>query len=575
MAMGPPIRLGFGEQQGIDPRQHPSNHQYQGNTAADSHLQDPLPLSRGGPSYRARGGGHPPQTQPVRGRGRGRGPGPFNRRGNADAPTASHAFARKTQVAPAVPSFGNPLPLKPPIPHVEDTKPGKKKKRRANQLGLTPKTDEQISSSEEEDADEEVKLGAAAGRAGSPGQQLEIKYRGQTSNLQSSADIASWIEERRKRFPTAARKAENDARLEKIRQERQQKREEKKQAFEAERLFKRQLKTMENDKQAAREKAKLKVEKLRRKLEKEERRIAKAEAKSLKRSAPEAEDHRAHGRKRKRSQGDSKPESVEDESADTMKMERLGTLGVAMIPDTNQTAEKDTTPAAANEALNETLTMLEAGSKEDPATLVPGPLTPTSQPSLPEQEPESQQEAEPESRLADGDVKDPRQLPGNSYDAPRNGALAQDGEIQNIFSSGLSDISGSSDATLDEDEDDETSSSGSSSVSGSDDGEPEAISSRHQRPQKVPPPRRNDKQGKAICRDFLRTGRCRRGERCRWRHALPDRKQKQAPDATVSRPERKSLHRRLLDQQEETERAEKKRLEHQTNNPTHTQITAA
>lgn len=363
--------------------------------------------------------------------------------------------------------------------------------------------------------------------------------------MQSSADIASWIEERRKRFPTAARKAENDARLEKIRQEREQKREEKKQAFEAERLFKRQLKTLENDKQAAREKAKLKVEKLRRKLEKEERRIAKAEAKSLKRSAPKAEHRFAHGKKRKRSQGDSKLESVESESADSVTMERLGILEVATIPDTNHTAKRDTTPVAANEALNETLTILETGSKEDPATMVPGPLTPTSQLSLPEQEPEPQQEPEPESGLADRDVKDPRQLPGNSYNAPRAGPLPKDGELQNNVSSGLSDISESSDATLDEDEDDETSSSGSSSISGSDDGEPEAVSSRHQRAQKVPPPRRNDKQGKAICRDFLRTGRCRRGERCRWRHALPDRKQKQAPDVTVSRPERKSLHRRV------------------------------
>lgn len=171
MTMGPPIRLGFGDEQSIDPRQHASSHQYQGNSAMDFYSQDSLPPSRGGSSYRARGGGHPPQTQPGRGRGRGRGQGSFSRRGNSDAPTASHALTRKTQVAPAVPSFGNPLPLKPPIPHVDDTKPGKKKKRRANQLGLTPKTGERVSSSEEEDVDEELKLGVAAGRAAAPGQQ--------------------------------------------------------------------------------------------------------------------------------------------------------------------------------------------------------------------------------------------------------------------------------------------------------------------------------------------------------------------------------------------------------------------
>ena len=72
-----------------------------------------------------------------------------------------------TQVAPAVPSFGNPLPntlpTKPPVP-VENAKKKKKKKRRHNQLGLTPKTEEYVSSEEDQDdQDEEAKLAAAAG----------------------------------------------------------------------------------------------------------------------------------------------------------------------------------------------------------------------------------------------------------------------------------------------------------------------------------------------------------------------------------------------------------------------------
>lgn len=65
-----------------------------------------------------------------------------------------------TQVAPAVPSFGNPLPVKPPAPQIETKKAKKKKKRRVNQLGLTPKTVEHASSSEEDDIDEELKLAA-------------------------------------------------------------------------------------------------------------------------------------------------------------------------------------------------------------------------------------------------------------------------------------------------------------------------------------------------------------------------------------------------------------------------------
>jgi hypothetical protein len=76
----------------------------------------------------------------------------------------------KTQVAPAVPSFGIPLPLKPPAPLETGRK--RKKKRRHNQLGLTPKALEHESSEEEgNDIDEEAKLAVAAGFVGSEPQQ--------------------------------------------------------------------------------------------------------------------------------------------------------------------------------------------------------------------------------------------------------------------------------------------------------------------------------------------------------------------------------------------------------------------
>lgn len=76
----------------------------------------------------------------------------------------------KTQVAPAVPSFGIPLPVRPPTP--ETVRKPKKKKRRHNQLGLTPKSVEHESSEEDEnDIDEEAKLSAAANLANSELQQ--------------------------------------------------------------------------------------------------------------------------------------------------------------------------------------------------------------------------------------------------------------------------------------------------------------------------------------------------------------------------------------------------------------------
>lgn len=68
----------------------------------------------------------------------------------------------KTKVAPAVPSFGTPLPVSLPPSQETEERP-KKKKRRHNQLGLTPKSLEYESSEDGNDVDEEVKLADAAG----------------------------------------------------------------------------------------------------------------------------------------------------------------------------------------------------------------------------------------------------------------------------------------------------------------------------------------------------------------------------------------------------------------------------
>lgn len=68
----------------------------------------------------------------------------------------------KTKVAPAVPSFGIPLPVSLPPSQEPEERP-KKKKRRHNQLGLTPKSLEHESSEDDNDVDEEFKLANAAG----------------------------------------------------------------------------------------------------------------------------------------------------------------------------------------------------------------------------------------------------------------------------------------------------------------------------------------------------------------------------------------------------------------------------
>ncbi len=279
----------------------------------------------------------------------------------------------------------------------------------------------------------------------------------------------------------------------------------------------RQKRTLEKDKQAiekdkqdAAARAKLKVEKLRHKLEKEERRIAKAEAKSLKRSATEADKDPLPEAKRLR----------QDESTGA---DESGEVMVA---------------AGAGHNLDE---RTESDPKTDASHAIPEPLTPTSQPAMPDAE------VKPE-LVPDQPPSEPSTLqPAMSDCPPPPGAEsegAQNGSMDSIASAG--DISVSSDDTLEDDEEDDTSSSGSSSSNSELDAEgPETASSRQKGPRKVPPPKRVDRQEKAICRDFLQTGRCRRGRRCRWRHALPERGQRKAEDEMPFRVERKSLHQRV------------------------------
>ena len=161
LLMGPPIRMGFDAQQNVlqkrqfaQPIANGTNGYHHG-------------LLKGNDSYYGRSSpvGFPSGLHEAlnpfpghRGRGRKRGHGEaFNRTRNQN---------RHTPVAPAVPSFGGPVPLpvKPPALH-ETTRKPRKKKLKHNQLGLTPKAEERESSEEEDDVDEEAKLASVAASA--------------------------------------------------------------------------------------------------------------------------------------------------------------------------------------------------------------------------------------------------------------------------------------------------------------------------------------------------------------------------------------------------------------------------
>ncbi|KAL2216357.1 CCCH zinc finger protein [Thermoascus aurantiacus ATCC 26904] len=382
----------------------------------------------------------------------------FTRNGNkrpySSAFGKPQATAPQTLAPPPVPSFGNPLPAKPP-PAVDPTRKPKKKKRKHNQLGLTPKTDEHESSEEEDDVDEEAKLGQ-----GKVSGSLQFTYKGRTSTLQTPEEIAAWIEERKKRYPTQARieekkkameeakKARDEALKEKEKQKEEARRQQKEARAQKERdkLERKEQREQSTDPIDAALKAKLKAEKLRRKLIKEEKRVARAEA--------DAERARLRA------------EALQ-------KAAKIGHAG----PDTQQETAQD-----------------------PPATTTTNPLV---------EEEKSVQALEDEGEAPNG-------IP-STVEPAATGETSQMGPDGHISASSeesdTSDWTSSSGSDL----------SSSESEDSDDDSAPEEVSSRREGPERVAPPPREAKK-KKLCRHFARNGRCSRGDKCRFLHEKPDKR---------------------------------------------------
>lgn len=204
-----------------------------------------------------------------------------NKRDHPSAFGKPQSIAPRVPAPPPVPSFGNPLPSKPPPPSDVTWKP--KKKRKHNQLGLTPKTEDHESSEEEDDVDEESKL--ASGSGGTANAPLRFTYRGRTATLKTPEEIAAWIAERKKRFPTQARVEEKKKAMEEAKKAREEAMKQKRESRKQETTKRPQKDTRERQQQRtpgdpvdAVAKATEKADKLRRKLEREQKRVAKAEA---------------------------------------------------------------------------------------------------------------------------------------------------------------------------------------------------------------------------------------------------------------------------------------------------------
>ena len=332
--------------------------------------------------------------------------------------------------------------------------------------------------------------------------------------------------EHEKKVKREALQAEKAAGRQRAKEEKQVKRE----AVLAENLLVRQKRTLDKHNQAAADKAKLKVEKLREKLRKEERRAAKAEAKSLKRSVAADDDSQDLQKKRIKREPDT-GDSEEHAHAGAPLNDSRETNGMGDECPKEQTLDSSRT----------------AIIKQEPQpSLTPGPLTPMSQPAIPDSEiqPSPNRDFVLSSAPIDKTQRLEKSPPESQLTLDPGTTIKKEPPAAEAFYAS-SDTLASSD---EESDDDSTSSSGSDSSSSDSDSNaegPESAPSHREDPQKVMPPKKKDTRKKPICRDFLKTGRCRRGDKCRWRHKLPGRGQRKAEEEMSSRSQRKSLHQRV------------------------------
>lgn len=451
------------------------------------------------------------------------------------------------------------------------------------------------------------------------GFRLQFSYKGRTSTLQSFAEIAAWIEERKNRFPTKARVEEQKENQRQLKASQQTKPQALKESTKPKQLAKpvekqkqpTEVKEEAESKDGAKKstvtaeaaKSKAKLEKLRKELRKQEKRIAKAEAKA---SRLESEANRyqlgdleptiatgATKIKRSESEGPDKefqeiklevvgqatfaaPASAPHEDCssnkvggsvgetdnwiETTKNEDSKPNNVKLLIDkssdfpldaskllSEKADDKSTPEKAVSENHDMKLEDVElptgpftlslqvdsssikngedAGSgdgnsisKKDNASAASAinPLTPISQPSpiCKQEELHTEQNAQPHPTESVAN-QITSTLPNAQPPSDPQDAILIDYEDQS-----RSPIDSLSTA---DSEDDITSSSGSSSSSSSS-STPEAQPVRRALAEKaLPNKRRQNQQAKNICRSFVSNrGFCRKGQRCRYRHELPE-----------------------------------------------------
>ncbi|MCJ1434704.1 hypothetical protein MMC27_004073 [Xylographa pallens] len=457
--------------------------------------------------------------------------------GPGQQPTSSAAFSgsriivAKSLAPPSVPEFGAPIAIGHPPKLEKAHKP--RKKRKFNQLGLTPKTEDH-ESSEDEDVDEETKL-ASAQTSNLPLNtgHLQFLYKGRLATLNSPSEIAAWIEERKRRFPTKKRIEEAATRKDHSRQAERDAAELRKARPKRPKLEK-GAKPGEPDDAA---KAKQKAEKLRKQYEKAQRRVVEMEAKAstanyavLEHRQSPPKDQPLHTRANgiivdgfRNYTADATVDSTETSKSNIDKLLKVSTTNHISNFNGPQAGDSITSrPVLASSPQPHFPGSKSSSLVVNTAILVPKDLL----------------------LKEEADFLEHNLVTNTECD------LRTRDDIDNSVSSSSSEVSNSNE--------DDTSSSGSSSEG---DDPPEVTSKRIDAVQVL---HNNINRKKTICKLFLMKGYCPRGDHCHYLHELPKRGSGKLSNANASQVERKpgtqevkrervTLYQRILAQQQEKE----------------------
>lgn len=277
-------------------------------------------------------------------------------------------------------------------------------------------------------------------------------------------------------------------------------------------------------------KAKLKAEKLRKQYEKAQKRVAELEAKKsghegnplLKQEGALPSQECLSGSERTDMVESrlSREDELQVQSQDRILVngETGADIGVQHLANETQHGQNDFSPSEPPEIRG--IESLNKSNTEESPSHGPDPLTPTSQPlsphasSQPSTSPVHQASAPP-GRAFSATSQQPVIIPPDMLGEPQEGANLKSSDLDRDTDG--SDSYTSSDLSSSEDEND-NSSSGTSSSSGAPNSEP---FQRTTEPERVSAPKPAKKR--AICKDFLRNGRCKKGDQCHFRHELPKR----------------------------------------------------